>query len=617
MKDKNYETAEKELFVKKLVEEVKKDFEKRRTERKELERQWELNLNFYMGNQYCDISSHGELVEDQSDYYWQKRGVFNHVAPLVDMRMAKLLKVNPVLSVRPSNEDDAEIVNAKLGEKLLKSFFRRNDVQNVIKHATAWSEICGTVFYKMIWDNDAGTKIAKNDGEDVYEGDVKMVTIPPFEIFPDNLFAEDVKDLKSIIHARAMKVGDILDKYGVLVDGTDVDVFSLAPVSTVRINDKFKNVEHNSAVVIEKYEMPTKEHKNGRFIVVAGDKLLYYGELPYSNGEDGRRSLPFVRQSSLEVAGSFFGSSIVERLIPLQKSYNALKNRKHEFLNRLTMGVMTVEDGSIDVDDLVDEGLSPGKVLVYRQGCTAPKMMDESVLPQGFEQEEVRLLQEFSVISGVNDIATSTNFATVTSGTALELLIEQCNEKLTVTAENIRKCYLELSKHALRLYRQFVRGVKAIKELDQDSQVKIFYVDSHALTSDDVMIDSQNELLFTQTQKKDVVFKVFESGLLNDEGKITADVKEKVLELLGYKQLASSKGIIGLHEQKAESENKLLRRNKMETEIIDDDKIHFDEHTRYMLAEYEKLSKIEKDNLLYHIKLHKENMQNVKAKGEE
>ena len=88
-----------------------------------------------------------------------------------------------------------------------------------------------------------------------------------------------------------------------------------------------------------------------------GGKLLYKGPLPYQNGERGERIFPFVKQDCLRLPGAFFGSSVVDRLIPVQRAYNAVRNRKHEFLNRLSMGVLTVEDGSVDTDELTEEGL--------------------------------------------------------------------------------------------------------------------------------------------------------------------------------------------------------------------------------------------------------------------
>lgn len=63
---------------------------------------------------------------------------------------------------------------------------------------------------------------------------------------------------------------------------------------------------------------------------------------------------------------------LVDKLIPLQRFYNTLQNTYLELINSISQPVLAVEDGSVDVDDLCEEGLSPGKVLVYRQGTKAP-----------------------------------------------------------------------------------------------------------------------------------------------------------------------------------------------------------------------------------------------------
>lgn len=65
-------------------------------------------------------------------------------------------------------------------------------------------------------------------------------------------------------------------------------------------------------------------------------------------------------------------SGLVSLLISSQRAYNAIKNRELEYINRCSMGILCVEDGSVNVDDLCEEGLTPGKVIVYRQGSKAP-----------------------------------------------------------------------------------------------------------------------------------------------------------------------------------------------------------------------------------------------------
>ena len=65
-------------------------------------------------------------------------------------------------------------------------------------------------------------------------------------------------------------------------------------------------------------------------------------------------------------------NGLVDMLIPCQRSYNALKGRYAEYINRLSTGVIVVEDGSADIDELEEDGFTSGKVIVYRQGSVPP-----------------------------------------------------------------------------------------------------------------------------------------------------------------------------------------------------------------------------------------------------
>lgn len=68
-------------------------------------------------------------------------------------------------------------------------------------------------------------------------------------------------------------------------------------------------------------------------------------------------------------------NGLVDRLVPCQRSYNALKGRYTEYINSLSFGEIITEDGSVDADELFEEGISPGKVIIYRQGSVAPQII--------------------------------------------------------------------------------------------------------------------------------------------------------------------------------------------------------------------------------------------------
>jgi len=75
-------------------------------------------------------------------------------------------------------------------------------------------------------------------------------------------------------------------------------------------------------------------------------------------------------------------NGIVARLVPIQQAYNNLMNRNQECINRLAYPIVLAEDGSIDIDNLEEEGLTPGKVLVYRQGAEKPTFFTNNNSPE-------------------------------------------------------------------------------------------------------------------------------------------------------------------------------------------------------------------------------------------
>lgn len=590
MKQTDLERRAEERRVQVLVREIEEDFERRRAERRELERGWELNMNFFGGNQYCDVAPNGEITEEDKRFYWQSRRVFNHIAPTVETRCAKLEKSRPALEVRAASDEDADIKCARLASDILRAVSERVGLGGIISRATLWSEVCGTAFYKVIWDAAAGDSFF--DGQDKRrEGDVAVVPVPPFEIFPDSLAAERLEDVHSLIHAKAVPVSEIFEKFGVRLAGRDISEFSLSPYSLSRHwktveGQGAKYVGKNYEIVIERYTMPDSERKNGKLEIVAGGKLLYEGEMPYLNGDKGGRKFPFARQVSLPLPGAFFGASVVDRLIPLQRAYNAVRNRKHEFLNRLSMGVVAVEDGSVDTDELSEEGLCPGKILVYRQGSRPPEMFDCGEIPAEFAKEEDTITNEFMLISGTSEITrNSVNPTNVTSATGLQLLLTQEDDRMSVSANSVCRAVEEVGRQILKLYKQFATTRRMIAVGGEGKSTEIYYFNASDISSDDVVFDTTN--VQTPEQKRAAVLELLSLGLLSDaEGNISESTKNKVLEVLGYGNLSAARDISSLHISKAEKENlRLSAGEEVRVESYDDHALHYTEHVRFLLSE--------------------------------
>ncbi len=621
----------------KLVEEVRKDYIKRREARRSLEAQWQLNINFMIGNQYSYIASNNSIREDEKEYFWQEKEVFNHIAPIVETRISKISSNTPSVTVVPASTDESDIESAKLSKEILNSVANRLNLTDLEKTATTWSEICGTAFYKIVWNTNTGRMVATDElGNAIREGDVQVEVVSPFEIFPDNLACERMEDVKSIIHARAVEIDEVRSQWGVDVESENVYAFTLDSLSNnlgglgynAHIN-KVANIElTNHCVVIERYIRPTKDFPLGRLTIVAGDKLLFDGDLPYINDELNNRTFPFVKQISNYIPGSFFGVSVVDRLIPLQRAYNAVRNRKHEYFNRSVMNVLAVEDGSIDTDALEMEGLSPGKVLVYRQGSKIPEIMQNPNINLNFDEEEERLLSEFKTVSGVSDMMTD-SYANYTnmSGVALELLAEQDMTRLATAIDSTKLAVKILAKFILRLYKQFAVVPRLLKITGETGDVQMYYWDQNEICSDDVVFDASTDTMDSLGQKRTMLLDLIKEGLMYDEdGKFSQSTRKRCLDLLGFGMWENAVDINSLQINRAKEENITISNNQ-ELKIfpIDDHKIHIDEHTAYILGgEIKKKINGQKiiEKLLKHIEEHKkllkisEKEENFEQKGE-
>lgn len=617
---------EKEEFENQIVDEVLKDFEERQFERKSFESTWQLNINFFLGNQYCYVSPAGDIIENGKQYFWQEKEVYNHIANIIELRQSKLSRVRPTLTVIPFSDDERDIACAKTSKKILKAVSHNLNISKILSKGTMWSEICGTAFYKVDWNNNLGKVVGLNPaGGAIKEGDVEVSVVSPFEIYPDSSTYNSIEDCMSIIYARSFHKDTVKNIWGVDVEGKNLDVYSLDGLSisgglgyTSISNSMAKKVKKDQVVVLEKYEKPTIEYPNGRLIVVAGNKLVYNGELPYINKAENKRGFPFIRQVSIPTPNCFWGMSVIERCIPIQRAFNAVKNRKHEFMNRLTMGILAVEDGSVDVENLEEEGLSPGKVLIYRQGANGPKMLCSDNLPIDFKNEEEALLNEFKTVSGVNDFLNQSNLSYGNiSGVALQLMIEQDDVKLSTSSEEIRYSAQEIAKQILRLYKQYAKLQHTSKIIGDNGTIELFYWSSSDINSEEVIFETENEINETLAQKRSMIFELLNSGLLADEnGKITNTMRGKLLEQLGFGIWEATQDIKALQTKNASKENlQLLMSGKIEDpRDIDDNEVHIQEHISFILGnEFEK-SKFKNPDverlMLEHIRKHKNLIKN-------
>lgn len=622
---------------------VLNEFERRKRERAPYELQWALNLNFVQGNQYCQIDEVTNRIE-YPESPLKHRFVANQIAPILEARRAALGRVRVTLKARPTSGSARDAATAKTTTAVLKSAHYDVGYLDKVDTATNWSETLGTVFYKNVWNPSKGRTLAlrrelTEDGErllPVKEGDLDVIVVPPFEIFPDTANVEDIDKCRSIIHGRVLPVDEIRYLFGVDVEGREVDVWSISNsnlgIGGLGYSDIFKNTtrtkKRDSEVVLEYYELPSVEFPNGLYIVVVGKKhLIHFGDLPYINGDKGERIFPFVRQVCQMRAGCLWGISLVERLIPIQREYNAVWNKIAEHLSLVAVGVLDVEEGTLTEEtekQLESRGWYPGMVLKRVGGTRPASFVHPAQLPADSYSILARLEREFMLASGVSVIARMSGVpAGVESGRAIEVLQEQDTARLSLAAEHIRSAALKNGQQWVRLYKQFAEFNRVLRMTDENGDVLVREWNKSDLTTDDIVLESESALKESPAQRESKVMELLSTGVLT-EGRLSDKDRNQVMRLLQLGDWEHSTSSEEMHAQRAQREQQELEQDGTPPHVreYDNHEIHIAEHTKYRLtADYERLIRENPKMALImdrHVYMHKmaPMMEAVKAKGQ-
>ena len=589
------------LFKEDIIKNITEELEKRRGERSSLERQWTLNANFLVGNQYCEIHPYtGDIEQLEPVYEWLNRETFNNIAPLIQTRIANLKKINYLMKVKPATNELDDYAKAEVSTSVLQYTQKVTDFESKKNTMIYWNELCGNCFWLSWWDKNKGEKYAVETilevGEDgiekkkeqaYYQGDLDYGLITPYEIFPESIFKQGVENQRSIILEQVKTVDDIYDLYGIEVKGSSIETFELTPVASgggFGYENTVISIGHRTAENAEKvityFEKPSRHRPYGLMAIVIGDEhLVYYGNLPYG-------SIPIIQTVCHEVPGQFFGKSVIEDLIPYQRTYNGCINSIHEYIKRIPLGNYIAEEGSFDIDEYGEHGLEPGAILWYHAGATPPIPVPIGQLPAEIMNERYNLKNDMEYVAGVSQLMVTGNTPSgVTSGTAISNLMEIDNTRLSLTGDHLRNSIKKLSILWLEIYKIYANTHRIVKYVGTNNIGKALVWSNEDINSYDVDYITENELLMSEEMQKQRFFDAFNMGLFTDaDGRIPEKVKLMALEFMKIGNYTDIMNINSLQIQAAQRENVFFEEGVIpKVSEFDEHEIHIEEHLRYIL----------------------------------
>lgn len=575
--------------------------------RQPFERQWYLNMAFFLGKQWVSWNSAKKQLEEPPAPTWRVRLVANRIMPTVLHIIAKLSQNRPVYKVVPNTADSEALNDALVSEKCLHYLHQLNSQDSLNQDLFSLKTIYGTAFKYPFFDAFAGKhlpkktkmekkKVLKKNKEgkeettwedvplldeegkeqfyDVYEGEVKEDVLDPFSILPEP-GAVDLEHSQRVMKLTSKSIEYIRNRYanGKFVQaesGTGVssieeqlkklmtDQYQVKSVSDMR--DKSKSSTEGYATIKELREKPSHKYPKGRQIIVANGVHLHGGDLPY-NFMTERNTLGIVMYCYIKVPGRFWGKTPIEDLIPIQIEYNKARSQVIEIKNLMSKPKwIAYKESGISETAITSE---PGEVIQpkYLPGIPAPAMVTPPSLSNVFSQEMDRDVQDIEEIGLIHEVSKGTSPPGIRSGVAISMLQEKDQTAFAPIIARFESQEGKSGTYLLELVKEKYTGGKVLKIMGDDSEIEVFDFLSKKNMPTDVQVVTGSALPQSQTARQQLVLQYFQGGLFGDPQ--DESVRRRALTLARMGGMDTLYKDIAADEKKAERENRMFERGQV------------------------------------------------------
>jgi hypothetical protein len=536
----------------KIISWTKNAYQRCRTIRQQIERQWYINMAFYIGRQnvaVIPISSASSAATGVRLYippapYYRARPTINRIRPIVRTELAKLTSQKPSATIIPATSEDRDLAAAQAGEQIFDSVYRDKKLKTIFRQTALWTLCTGNGFMKTYWDS---TKVDA-DGN---HGDFCYENITPFHIFVPDMLCEDIDDQPYVIHIQTKSPEWVKLNYPGIKAQPNVmeanDILNDSFLQLVGAGDFRKNA-------ILCYEVWVKPGQlefmpQGGMYTIIGDTVTNMTEgNPYIHGQ-----YPFVKFSHIPT-GRFYSDSIIVDLMSVQREYNRTRGQIIEAKNRMSHPQLMAAEGSIDATKITTE---PGQVILYKLGYPPPQPLPLQGIPTYVLEELQNQLQDFEDISGQHQVSKGGTPPGVTAATAINFLQEQDDSMLSVTYDSVEEGFEKIGYQTLCYVKQFWDTPRTVKVVGSDQSFNVMtFMGSDLRNNTDIRVEAGSALPTSKSAKQALLMDLMSQGFIPPE---------KGLELMDVG------GVQRLYEEVQVDSAQAQRENMKMANVTDDD----------------------------------------------
>ena len=497
----------------------------------------------------------------------------NKILPTVQTRLAKLCKNPPKYDVLPESTSADDKDSARLSLQVLNMLWERLEMNRKRIELLMWVQQAGHAYLNVYWDPSKG-KLIKDPytGEQMFEGDVAVDVVSPFEVFSDPLATNDDNAIWKV-RAKVRRLSYFKDNYerGGLVKEEGVWLLStqyeqqLATMNGAPYSSSGdQQVMKNSAIELTYYEKPSRKHPRGRMVVSANGVLLENKELPVG-------MITLVKFDDITIGGKYYPEAIVTHLRPIQDQYNDLMRRRQQWVRRLLNGkIIAPRDSGLTEESLTNDS---GEVVYWDQkpNMSEPKAMDMPNIPAYAYKEEESLDQQFNEVSGINDPSKGQMPSASIPAIGMQMLVEADDTRIGIETEGHELAFARTGQLILEFVQEGYETNRLLKTAGTNMEYAVReFKGSDLKGNTDVICIRGSTLPGSKALRRQELLNAYTQGLLGDPA--DPAVRQKVFAQLEFAFLGE------LWQDQALSEAQIKRHIEMIEQGDEPDVHELDNH---------------------------------------
>lgn len=533
--------SEQGIDEKKIVEFVKSkiDLSRQSNSRIAIENIYMTNVAYLMGfdGVFYDSSYRQFKNIDPKRKLTRNRFRVNKILPTIQNRLARLCQSPPRFDVRPQSNSSEDKDSARLGLEIIKDILDKQHFDEKKQDLLMSAMQGGHAYIQVHWDPTLGKPMIDPDTEELigYEGDIRLEVLNCLEVIPDPL-AKSVDDAQCLIKAKVRKLQYFKEKYPDRGDAVKeenawllsslYDLKSNALTSVGIVGANTTEQQNNSAIELVYYEKRSKEHPNGRMIVIASGILLEDKELPIGEFD-------IVKFDDIMIGGRYNSEAIITHLRPIQDQYNITRTKMADWIRKLLAGKYLAPKGAGLSQEAIDS--ESGEVVEYNPVPNAlpPTAMQIPAIPQYAYKDLEELDKEFDFVSGINEVSRGVLPSASIPAAGMAFLQEQDQTRIGVSTSRNEVGFAKIGSCILKYVGKYYEMPRVLKLAGDGLEYTVKeFMGKDLRDNFDVIVIPGSTIPQSKVLRRQDILNAYQMGLLGDPQ--DQKLRAKVLSMLEY-----------------------------------------------------------------------------------